>query len=212
MSRKTGNINEALRTPESRILKSFETAEGRTVLMDAASGIKFIMRIGNYTKSEERSFSVLWSPYFYRYTTVKIPLPEFHLQKSLCLLSGRTCLITPYFNPQEGFCLDLFSYTNIHLDSKFGVHVTVHVNVKKLKTHLRSRWDPKCVFNFLCFFERTLYKSNYIIFIWSWCGTHTKIRSKLVDIVTAGSQKITLWGPQRTPLGILRVKNHRPLR
>jgi len=36
--------------------------------------------------------------------------------------------------------------------------------------------------------------------------THTKIRSKLVDIVTAGSQKITLWGPQRSPLGILRVK------
>ena len=69
-----------------------------------------------------------------------------------------------------------------------------------------SRWDPKCVFNFLRFFERTLYKSNYIIFILSWCGTHTKIRSKLVDIrVTAGSQKITLWGPQRTPLGILRV-------
>ena len=55
------------------------------------------------------------------------------------------------------------------------------------------------------FFERTLYKSNYIIFILSWCGTHTKIRSKLVDIVTAGSQKITFWGPQRTPLGILRV-------
>ena len=40
-----------------------------------------------------------------------------------------------------------------------------------------SRWDPKCVFNFLRFFERTLYKSNYIIFILSWCGTHTKIRS-----------------------------------
>ena len=71
-----------------------------------------------------------------------------------------------------------------------------------------SRWDPKCVFNFLRFFERTLYKSNYRIFISSWCGTHTKIRSKLVDIVTAGSQKITLWGPQRTPLGILRVKQH----
>jgi len=69
-----------------------------------------------------------------------------------------------------------------------------------------SRWDPKCVFNFLRFFERTLYQSNYIIFILSWCGTHTKIRSKLVYIVTAGSQKITLWGPQRTPLGILRVK------
>jgi len=70
-----------------------------------------------------------------------------------------------------------------------------------------SRWDPKCVFNFLCFFERTLYKSNYIIFTLSWCGTHTKIRSKLVDIVTAGSQKIRLWGPQRTPLGILRVND-----
>ena len=69
-----------------------------------------------------------------------------------------------------------------------------------------SRWDPKCVFNFLRFFERTLYKSNYIIFILSWCGTHTKIRSKLVDIVTAGSQKITVWGPQRTPLGILKIK------
>ena len=68
-----------------------------------------------------------------------------------------------------------------------------------------SHRDPKCVFNFLRFFERTLYKSNYIIFILSWCGTHAKIRSKLVDIVTAGSQKITLWGPQRTPLGILKV-------
>ena len=69
-----------------------------------------------------------------------------------------------------------------------------------------SRRDPKCVFNFLRFFERTLYKSNYIIFILSWCGTHTKIRSKLADIVTAGSQSINLWGPQRTLLGILRVK------
>jgi len=86
-------------------------------------------------------------------------------------------------------------------------------NVQNLKTtrittfQVGSRWDPKCVFNFLRFFERTLYKSNYIIFILSWCGTHTKIMSKLVDIVTAGSQKITLWGPQRTPLGILRVKS-----
>jgi hypothetical protein len=26
-------------------------------------------------------------------------------------------------------------------------------------------------------------------------------------IVTAGSKKINLWGPQRTPLGILRVKD-----
>ena len=73
-----------------------------------------------------------------------------------------------------------------------------------------SRWETKCVFNFLRFFERTLYKSNYIIFILSWCGTHTKIRSKLVDIVTAGSQKITLLGPQRTPLGILRVNLRNP--
>ena len=53
-----------------------------------------------------------------------------------------------------------------------------------------------------------LYKSNCIIFIFSWCATHTKIRSKLVVIVTAGSQKITLWGPQWTPLGILRVKRN----
>ena len=67
------------------------------------------------------------------------------------------------------------------------------------------RWDPKCVFNFLRFFERSLYKSNYIIFILSWCGTHTKIGSNLVDIVTAGSQKISFWGPQRTRLGILWV-------
>jgi len=76
-----------------------------------------------------------------------------------------------------------------------------------------SRGDSKCVFKFLRFFERTLYKSNYIIFILGWCGTHTKIRSKLVDIVTAGSQKITLWGPQRTPFpGILRVKRqHIPI-
>jgi len=34
--------------------------------------------------------------------------------------------------------------------------------------------------------------------------------SKLVDIVMAWSQKITLWGPQRTPLGILRVNSVRP--
>ena len=67
--------------------------------------------------------------------------------------------------------------------------------------------DPTCVFNFFTFFERILCKSNCIIFIFSWCATHTKIRSKLVVIVTAGSQKFTLWGPQRTPppLGILRV-------
>ena len=69
--------------------------------------------------------------------------------------------------------------------------------------------DPTCVFNFFTFFERILYKSNCIIVIFSWCATHTKIRSKLVVIVTAGSQKITLWGPQRTPLGILRVKGKR---
>ena len=73
-----------------------------------------------------------------------------------------------------------------------------------------SRWDPKRVFNFLRFFERALNKSNYIIFILSWCGTHTKIRSKLVDIIKAGSQKITLWGPRRTPLSVLRVNNAMP--
>ena len=66
--------------------------------------------------------------------------------------------------------------------------------------------DHTCVFNFFTFFERILYESNCIIFIFSWCATHTKIRSKLVFIVTAGSQKISLWGPQRNPLSILRVK------
>ena len=66
--------------------------------------------------------------------------------------------------------------------------------------------DPTCVFNFFTFFETIICKSNCIIFIFSWCATHTKMRSKLVVIVTAGSQKITLWGPQRIPLGILRVK------
>ena len=65
--------------------------------------------------------------------------------------------------------------------------------------------NPTCVCNFFTFFERILYKSNCIIFIFSWCATHTKIKSKLDVIVTAGSQKITLWGRQTTPLGILRV-------
>jgi len=46
--------------------------------------------------------------------------------------------------------------------------------------------------------------SAYIIHINS---TNDSVsRSKLVDTVTAGSQKFTLWGLQRTPLGILRVK------
>jgi len=38
----------------------------------------------------------------------------------------------------------------------------------------QKRKKLKCIFNFLRFFERTLYKSNYIIFISSWCGTHKK--------------------------------------
>ena len=63
-----------------------------------------------------------------------------------------------------------------------------------------SRWDPRGVFYF--------FKEHLLsLIILSWSGTHTKIRSKLVDIITAGLQKITLWGPQRTPLGILRVKS-----
>ena len=93
-----------------------------------------------------------------------------------------------------------------------GTHGCVYedfILIVHMGTHFGSRWYPKCVFNFLRFFERTLCKSNYIIFTSSWWGTHTKIRSKLVDIVTTGSQKITLWGPQRTPLGILRVNKCR---
>ena len=97
----------------------------------------------------------------------------------------------------------------------FQIYNVLKLKITRIKTFRNcnvvyqagSRWDLKCVFNFLCFFERKLYKSNYIIFILSWCGTHTKIMSKLVDIVTAGSQKITLWGPQRNLLGILRVND-----
>jgi hypothetical protein len=69
----------------------------------------------------------------------------------------------------------------------------------------RKIYGPHEFLIFFTFFERILYKCKCIIFIYSYCGTHTKIRSKLVVIVTVGSQKITLWGPQRTPLGILRV-------
>ena len=78
---------------------------------------------------------------------------------------------------------------------------------KNVRSFMKKNiWTPTRVFNFFTFFERILYKSNCIIFIFSWCATHTKIRSTLVVLVTAGSQKITLWGPQRTHLGILRVK------
>ena len=87
------------------------------------------------------------------------------------------------------------------------MNILYEIVCKNVHTFMKKNiWTPR-VFNFFTFFERILYKSNYIIFIFSWCGTHTKIRSKLVVIVTAGSQKITLWGPQRTPLGILRVKD-----
>ena len=96
----------------------------------------------------------------------------------------------------------IFQIYNVH---NLKITRIITVRICNIVYQEGSRWDPKCVFNFLRFFERTLYKANYIIFILSWCGTHTKIRSKLVDIVTAGSQKITLWGPQRTTLGILRV-------
>jgi hypothetical protein len=71
-----------------------------------------------------------------------------------------------------------------------------------------SQQDPMWFFNFLHFFERTLSKFNYIIFILSWCGTHTKNRSTSVVMVTTGSQKITVWGPGGTPLSILRVNTY----
>jgi hypothetical protein len=38
----------------------------------------------------------------------------------------------------------------------------------------------------------------------SWCRTHTKISSTSVVMVTTGSQNITVWGPDGTPLGVLR--------
>ena len=101
---------------------------------------------------------------------------------------------------------------NIHtvllkLHNQFYMSILYEIVCKNVHTFMKKNiWTP-CVFLiFFTFFERILYKSNCIIFIFSRCGTHTKIRSKLVVIVTAGSQKITLWGPPRTPLGILRVK------
>ena len=80
---------------------------------------------------------------------------------------------------------------------------------KNVRTFMKTNiWTPRVFLIFFTFFERILHKSNCIIFIFSWCATHTKIRCKLVVTVTAGSQKITLWGPQRTPLGILRVNGN----
>ena len=99
---------------------------------------------------------------------------------------------------------------NIHtvllkLYNQFYMNIQYEIVRKNVHTFMKKNiWTPH-VFNFFYFFERILHKSNCIIFIFSWCGTHKKIRSKLVLIVTAGSQKITLWGPQRTSLGILRV-------
>ena len=86
------------------------------------------------------------------------------------------------------------------------MNILYEIVCKNVHTFMKKNiWSPHVFLIFFTFFERILYKSNCIIFIFSWCGTHTKIRSKLVVIVTAGSQKITLCGPQRTPLGILRV-------
>ena len=101
---------------------------------------------------------------------------------------------------------------NIHtvllkLYNQFYMNILYEIVCKNVHTFMKQNiWIPRVFLTFLRFFKRILYKSNCIIFIFSWCGTHTKIRSKLVVIVTAWSQKITLWGPQRTPLGILRVK------
>ena len=86
------------------------------------------------------------------------------------------------------------------------MNILYEVLCKNVHTFMKQNiWTPRVFLIFFTFFERILYKSNCLIFIFSWCGTHTKIRSKLVVIVMAGSQKITLWGPQGTPLGILRV-------
>ena len=100
---------------------------------------------------------------------------------------------------------------NIHtvllkLYNQFYVNILYEIVCKNVHAFIKKNiWTPRVFLIFLRFFERILYKSNCIISIFSWCATHTKIRSKLVVIVTAGSQKITLWGPQRTPLGILGV-------
>ena len=106
---------------------------------------------------------------------------------------------------------------NIHtvllkLYNQFYMNILYGIVCKNVHTFMKKNiWTPRVFLIFFSFFERILYKSNCIIFIFSWCGTHTKIRSKLVVTVTVGSQKITLWGPQRTPLGILRVNATQPV-
>ena len=95
----------------------------------------------------------------------------------------------------------------LKLYNQFYMNILYEILCKNVHTFMKKNiWTPPVFLIFFTFFERILYKSNCILFIFSWCGTHTKIRSKLVVIVTAGSQKISLWGPQRIPLGILRVK------
>ena len=94
----------------------------------------------------------------------------------------------------------------LKLYNQFYMNILYEIVCKNVHTFMKKNiWTPRVFLIFFTFFERILYKSNCIIFIFSWYATHTKIKSKLVVIVTAGSQKITLWGPQRTPLGILRV-------
>ena len=99
----------------------------------------------------------------------------------------------------------------LKLYNQFYMNMLYEIVCKNVHTFMKKNiWTPRVFLIFFTFFERILYKSNCIIFIFSWCRTHTKIRSKFVVIVTAGSQKITLWSPQRTPLGILRVKRSAP--
>ena len=87
------------------------------------------------------------------------------------------------------------------------MNILYEIVCKNVHTFMKKNiWTPRVFLIFFTFFERILYKSNCVIFIFSCCATHTKIRSKLVVIVTAGSEEITVWGPQRTPLAILRVK------
>ena len=98
----------------------------------------------------------------------------------------------------------------LKLHNQFYMNIPYEIVCKNVHTFMKKNiWSPRVFLIFFTFFERTLNKSNCKIFIFSWCGTHTKIRSKLVVIVMAGSQKITLWGPQRIPFGILRVKTIR---
>ena len=80
------------------------------------------------------------------------------------------------------------------------MNILYEIVCKNVHTFMKKNiWTPRVFLIFFTFFERILYTSNRIIFIFSWCRAHTKIRSKLAVIVTAGSQKNHPLGSSEDP-------------